>query len=86
MKSLALVVLISLISSYALAEAECNVSRWGSEDQVGNANLITAEKPRFQLFERPLCARKRQPAVSPAASQACIVLSELTDGDKPCLN
>jgi len=43
MKSLALVVLISLISSYALAEAKCNVSRWGSEDQVGNANLITAE-------------------------------------------
>jgi len=43
MKPLAIVFLVSWISSYALAEADCNVSRWGPEDQVGNANLITAE-------------------------------------------
>ena len=42
MKNFLIVVIASAISVLAVAQ-ECQHSRWGAADEIGNANLITAE-------------------------------------------
>ena len=38
-----LVVLLAIVSTGAGAENDCKPSRWGADDEIGSANLITAE-------------------------------------------
>ena len=43
MRSLTAAVLLALVSVTAHADEHCQPSRWGPDDEIGNANLVTPE-------------------------------------------
>jgi kynurenine formamidase len=43
MKRVVMLLAASVVCSSALAESDCEPSRWGADDEIGNMNLISAE-------------------------------------------
>ena len=49
MKKLFLI-MVFLITPFLLQADECEISRWGPDDQIGNANLISFHAVVVSLF------------------------------------
>lgn len=85
---------VTLFASSTIAESDCEPSKWGADDQIGNANLINAESvlkaasiiKTGNVYSLGVAIDSATPAFAPRGMNVYVVQPDQQHGGQPYSN